>query len=71
MAPLAEAAAALVTRGAATSNRRRAIVSHVQLSFANILQHIHSIAAVCTAAAAASYIVLVKRKHKVTKVTQV
>ena len=45
MAPLAEAvaaalaAAALVTRGAATSNRRRAIVSHVQLSFANILQH--------------------------------
>ena len=39
MAPLAEAAAALVSRGAATSNRRRAIVSHVQLSFANILQH--------------------------------
>ena len=37
MAPLAEAAVA--ARGAATSNRRRAIVSHVQLSFANILQH--------------------------------
>ena len=44
------------------------IVSHVQLSFANILQHIRSSSA---AAAAASDNVLVKRKHKVTKVTQV
>ena len=66
MAPLAQRR----RRTAVAAAEVTGIVSHVQLSFANILQHIHSIAAQC-AAAAASYIVLVKRKHKVTKVTQV
>ena len=70
MAPLAQRRRRTETAAAEVTG----IVSHVQLSFANILQHIHSIAARCAAArcaAAASYIVLVKRKHKVTKVTQV
>ena len=44
MAPLAQRRRRTATLAAAEVT---GIVSHVQLSFANILQHIHSIAAVC------------------------